>query len=192
MNEITDLAVVGAGPSGMMAAIKAASDGRNVILIEKNSSAGRKLLITGNGRCNLTNTVPTNEFLKKFNKKGNFLRTAFSRFTNSDLMEFFESRGLKLKVEEDGRVFPETDESKSVLEVLLKEIKRRSVTIMYNSRLRSIDVTQNGFKLTINKDEVVMARNVIVATGGVSYRKTGSDGDGHRIAEETGHSVTPL
>ncbi len=192
MNEITDLAVVGAGPSGMMAAIKAASDGKKVILIEKNSSAGRKLLITGNGRCNLTNTVPMNEFLKKFNKKGNFLRTAFSRFTNNDLMEFFQTRGLKLKVEANGRVFPETDESKSVLEVLLKELKRRHVTIRYNSRLSSIENTNDGFKLIINNDDIVRARNVIIATGGVSYRKTGSDGDGHRIAEEIGHRVTSL
>jgi predicted Rossmann fold flavoprotein len=192
MNQIPDLAVIGAGPAGMMAAITAASYGKTVILIEKNSSAGKKLLITGNRRCNLTNTVPMNEFIKKFQKKGNFLRTAFSRFTNRDLMEFFESRGLKLKVEDNGRVFPETDESKSVLEILLKELKRRSVRIMYNQRLNSVETVNEGFKLFLDNNDPVMARNVVLATGGVSYRATGSDGDGHKIAEQTGHSVTAL
>jgi len=188
----TDLAVIGAGPSGMMAAITAASYGNKVILIERNSSAGKKLLITGNGRCNLTNTVPMNEFIKKFQRKGNFLRSAFSRFTNKDLMEFFESKGLKLKVEDTGRVFPQTDDSKSVLEILLKELKRRSVKVMYNHRLNSIETTNGGFRLKFDQNDDIMANNVILATGGVSYKTTGSDGDGHKIAGKTGHNITAL
>ena len=191
MNQNVDVAVIGAGPAGMMAAITAASNSQKVILFEKNSSAGKKLLITGNGRCNITNTVAMNEFIKKFQKKGSFLRTALSRFNNTDLMEFFESRGLKLKVENDGRVFPETDASKSVLEILLKELKKESVRVMYNHKLDSIKTMDDGFLLEFdqNKD---LVRKVILATGGVSYSTTGSDGDGHRIAEETGHTITAL
>lgn len=191
MNQ-TEIAVIGAGPAGIMAAITAASHDHRVTLFERNSSPGKKLLLTGNGRCNLTNTVPMNEFIKKFQKRGNFLRTAFSTFTNTDLMEFFESRGLKLKVEDDGRVFPVTDKSKSVLEILLKELKKKSVKVIYNHRLHSIETIKEGFKLTFDQNDTFIARNVILATGGVSYVTTGSDGDGHKIAEESGHSITSL
>jgi len=190
--QIIDLAVVGAGPAGMMAAITAASNGNSVILIEKNGSAGKKLLITGNGRCNLTNTASMNDFLKKFQKKGSFLRTAFTRFTNKDLMDFFESRGLKLKVESDGRVFPVTDKSNDVLNLLLKELKKLSVTIKYSTRVVSVHPEHDGFVLKLDNVRDVRAKNVILATGGISYKVTGSDGDGHLIAKETGHNITAL
>jgi predicted Rossmann fold flavoprotein len=192
MNQIIDLAVVGAGPAGMMAAITAASNGKRVILIEKNGSAGKKLLITGNGRCNLTNTVSMNDLLKKFQKKGSFLRTAFTKFTNNDLMNFFESRGLKLKVESDGRVFPVTDNSSDVLNILLKELKKRHVTIRYNTQVDSVQYDSKGFMLELDDGGDILAKNVVLATGGISYSATGSDGDGHKIAEETGHKVTAL
>lgn len=188
----TDLVVVGAGPAGMMAAITASYNGKTVILIEKNSSAGKKLLITGNGRCNLTNTAPVNQVLKKFEKKGSFLRTAFSNFTNQDLMNFFESRGLKLKVENDGKVFPVTDNSRDVLEILLKELKNQTVTPMYNTRVVSVHSDIDGFTLKLDNGRYVWARNVVLATGGVTYRATGSSGDGHKFAEETGHKITAL
>ncbi len=192
MNQIIDLAVVGAGPAGMMAAITAASNGNRVILIEKNGSAGKKLLITGNGRCNLTNTVSMNDLLKKFQKKGSFLRTAFTKFTNNDLMNFFESRGLKLKVESDERVFPVTDNSSDVLNILLKELKKRHVTIRYNTQVDSVQYDSKGFMLELDDGGDILAKNVVLATGGISYSATGSDGNGHKIAEETGHKVTAL
>lgn len=192
MNQIIDLAVVGAGPSGMMAAITAATNGNRVVLIEKNSSAGKKLLITGHGRCNLTNNAPINQILKKFQKKGSFLRTAFMRYTNQDLIKFFESRGLKLKVESDGRVFPVTDNSRDVLELLLKELKKLSVTIRYSTRVVSVKPDTDGFWINLDNGKNILAKNVVLATGGISYRDTGSDGDGHKIAEETGHKITPL
>lgn len=192
MNQIVDLAVVGAGPAGMMAAITAASNGNTVILIEKNGSAGKKLLITGNGRCNLTNTASMNDFLKKFQKKGSFLRTAFTRFTNTDLTNFFESRGLKLKVESDGRVFPVTDKSMDVLNLLLKELKKHHVNIKYNTRVVSVFKNHDGFRINFNNGSGVKAKNVVLATGGISYKTTGSDGDGHEIARETGHNITEL
>jgi predicted Rossmann fold flavoprotein len=191
MNHNVDVAVIGAGPAGMMAAITAARNGDRVILFERNSSAGKKLLLTGNGRCNLTNTAPMNEFIKKFQKRGSFLRTALSRFNNTDLMEFFKSRGLELKIEDNGRVFPETDDSRSVLEILLKELKNRRVNVKYNHRLKSIKILDEGFILRFDEDEF-KAGKVILATGGVSYTATGSDGDGHRIADKTGHNITAL
>ena len=126
-SDVYDVAVVGAGPAGMMAAITAASNGHKVILIERNSSAGRKLLLTGNGRCNLTNTASLKEFLNKFGRRGSFLRSAFSTFSNQDLIDFFESRGMEFKVEEGGRVFPVTDDSKSVLKILDVSMKKNGV-----------------------------------------------------------------
>jgi predicted Rossmann fold flavoprotein len=192
MNKIIDLAVVGAGPAGMMAAITASSNGNSVILIEKNNSAGKKLLITGNGRCNLTNTKPMNDFLKKFQKKGSFLRSAFTALTNNDLIDFFETRGLKLKVESDGRVFPVTDNSRDVLGILLKELKKQFVNIRYSTTVVSVHQDPQGFRLILDHGEDIMAKNVVLATGGVSYSATGSDGEGHKIAEETGHNITAL
>lgn len=193
--DINDLAVVGAGPAGMMAAITAASNGHQVTLIERNPALGRKLLLTGNGRCNLTNTAPLKELLDKFGRKGSFLRSAFSSFSNTDLMEFFESRGLEFKVEEGGRVFPVTDDSKSVLKILETSIRKNGVNIVYNARLQNIKIPQKqdgNFILKFDYNTVIKAKKVILATGGASYSATGSSGDGFRIAEETGHGVTPL
>ncbi|MGB8234210.1 MAG: NAD(P)/FAD-dependent oxidoreductase [Methanobacterium sp.] len=194
-NDIYDVAVVGAGPAGMMAAITAASNGHKVILIERNSSSGRKLLLTGNGRCNLTNTASLKEFLNKFGRRGSFLRSAFSTFSNHDLIDFFESRGLEFKVEEGGRVFPVTDDSKSVLKILDVSMKKNGVNIFYNARLQSIKLPlklDGIFMLQFAYNTMIKARKVILATGGGSYSETGSSGDGFRIAEQTGHGVTPL
>ncbi len=194
-NDIYDVAVVGAGPAGMMAAITAASNGHKVILIEKNSSAGRKLLLTGNGRCNLTNTASLKELLNKFGRRGSFFRTAFSKFSSKDLVGFFASRGLKFKIEDGGRVFPITDDSKSILKILELSMKKNGVKTVYNARLQSIKkpLKLNGsFKLKFAYNTIIQSEKVILATGGASYTETGSSGDGFRIAEETGHGVTPL
>ena len=194
-SDVYDVAVVGAGPAGMMAAITAASNGHKVILIERNSSAGRKLLLTGNGRCNLTNTASLKEFLNKFGRRGSFLRSAFSTFSNQDLIDFFESRGMEFKVEEGGRVFPVTDDSKSVLKILDVSMKKNGVKLFYNARLQSIKLPlklKGIFMLQFAYNTVIKAQKVILATGGASYSETGSSGDGFRIAEQTGHGVTPL
>ncbi len=193
--DLHDIAVVGAGPAGMMAAITASSHGKDVVLIERNPSPGKKLLITGNGRCNLTNTAPSKELLAKFGRRGSFLRSAFSSFTSKDLIEFFESRGLDLKVEEGGRVFPVTDDSRSVLNVLNGALKKNRVKLIYNARLLDIKPPKNkkgSFKLKFDYNTVINTKKVIIATGGASYTATGSTGDGFRIAGETGHGVTPL
>jgi predicted Rossmann fold flavoprotein len=193
--DVYDVAVVGAGPAGMMAAITAASNGHNVILIERNSSAGKKLLLTGNGRCNITNKASLKEFLNKFGRRGSFLRSAFSIFSSQDLVDFFESRGLEFKVEEGGRLFPVTDDSRSVLKILEASMKKNGVKIIYNARIQSIKIpvkTGGSFKLKYGYNAIIESERVILATGGLSYKGTGSSGDGLRIAEETEHGVTPL
>ena len=194
-SDMYDVAVVGAGPAGMMAAITASSNGNKVILIERNSSAGQKLLLTGNGRCNLTNTASMKDLVDKFGKRGSFFRSAFSSLSNQDLMEFFESRGLEFKVEDGGRVFPVTDDSRSILKVLESSLKKNGVKIFYDARLQSIKTpakSRDIFKLKVAYNTVIVARKVILATGGASYTETGSTGDGFRIALDTEHGVTPI
>jgi predicted Rossmann fold flavoprotein len=194
-NDIYDVAVVGAGPAGMMAAITAASNGSKVILLERNSAAGQKLLLTGNGRCNLTNTASMKELLDKFGRRGSFFRSAFSSLSSQDLLEFFEDRGLEFKVEENGRVFPVTDDSKSVLKILDSSMKKNGVKIVYNARLQSIKTPSKDkdiFKLKYAYNTYIMAKKIILATGGASYTETGSTGDGFRIALDTEHGVTPI
>lgn len=190
-----DVVVVGGGPAGMMAAIQAAKFKRKVLLIEKNESLGKKLLITGSGRCNITNTAELNDFTKKFGKRGAFLRSAFSSFSNMDLIDFFKSRGLDFKVEGAGRVFPVTDDSKSVLNVLKECLNVNGVKIMYNACLSGVKNINGSFRLDLNLENggaCVNAEKVILATGGASYRATGSTGDGFPIAEKFGHEVKPL
>jgi len=192
--ELYDLAVIGAGPAGMMAAITATSNGLNTILIERNSAPGRKLLLTGNGRCNLTNKASLKEFIEKFGRRGSFLRTAFSKFSNKDLIEFFEIRGLEFKEEEGGRLFPVTDDARSVLKILETSMKKLGVKTVYNTRLTKIQKIEkkNIFIIKLDYNTVLKAKKVILATGGLSYQETGSSGDGFRIAEELQHGVTPL
>jgi len=190
-----DVAVVGGGPAGIMAAIRAAELKKDVVLIERNDSLGKKLLITGSGRCNITNTADTTEFIKKFGKKGSFLRSAFKSFSNMDVMEFFKSKGLDLKVEDGGRVFPVTDDAGSVLNLLKACLKESGVSVLYNYRLSRIDLQGNGdetsFKLNFENSSF-MASRVVLATGGASYPVTGSTGDGFRMASELGHTIVPL
>ena len=140
------IVVVGAGPAGMMSAIRASEQKQPVTLIEKNSSCGKKLLLSGKGRCNLTNTCDLDAFIERFSGGGAFLRDAFKKFFYSDLMRFFQERGLKLKVERQLRVFPLTDRSYSVLNVLKQALQRNKVNIMYNSILKDIFVANNQVK----------------------------------------------
>lgn len=190
-----DVAVVGGGPAGIMAAIHAAELKKDVVLIERNDSLGRKLLITGSGRCNLTNTAETSEFIEKFGRKGSFLRSAFKSFSNKDTMEFFKSRGLNLKVEDGGRVFPVTDDADSVLNLLRSCLKEAGVSILYDHRLSHVDVLGNedetSFKLNFDNSSL-KAKCVVISTGGASYPATGSTGDGFRVASELGHRILPL
>ncbi|AUB56419.1 MULTISPECIES: NAD(P)/FAD-dependent oxidoreductase [Methanobacterium] len=190
--KIYDIAVIGAGPAGCMAAIQGAQMGNKVILLERNEKIGHKLLLTGNGRCNLTNTANLKVFLEKFGKKGAFYRDAFTKFSNQDLMDFFKSNGLELKVEEEGRVFPVTENAKSVVDVLEKVLDEYRVKILYNYRIKQLQKISKVFKLSSAAHELITAHKVIIATGGVTYKFTGSTGDGLDIAKLLGHHITEL
>jgi predicted Rossmann fold flavoprotein len=185
--------VVGGGPAGIFAAIRAARLNQNVILIEKNATLGKKLLISGKGRCNLTNTCDLEAFLARFSKSGQFLRDAFKKFFNRELMDFFELRGLKLKVERQERVFPQTDRSASVLEVLKKELDNARVKVLLNSEFKDLIVQDSCVKGVVLSDgKFISAQRVIMATGGASYPGTGSDGSAFEIIKRWNHHVTDL
>lgn len=187
------IVVVGAGPAGMMAAIRAGELSQDVTLIEKNPVLGKKLLLSGKGRCNLTNLCDIDLFLSRFSANAEFLRDAFKKFFNRELMQFFEKRGLELKVERQQRVFPATDRSDSVLDVLKKELEKNKVKIIYKAQLKDIFLKDGAVKgLLLSEGTVLSAEKIILATGGISYKITGSTGEALKIAEGLGHSVVPL
>ena len=187
-----DIAVIGGGAAGAMAAIRAGQLKKRVVLIERNDSIGKKILITGKGRCNLTNLTDVSVFIEKFGKQGEFLRTAFHTFFNEDLIYFFRAFGLETKVERQNRVFPVTDKASSVLEALKKALNESGVEIIYNTRI--IEIAKGGdlFKLAAEDGREINAKRVIMAAGGASYRATGSTGDGFNMAEKLGHKIIPL
>jgi hypothetical protein len=186
--------VIGGGASGMMAAWKAAESGKSVLLIEKNKILGKKLLISGKGRCNLTNAEDNLEtFISHFGPTGPFLYNAFSRFFNQDLINFFERRGLELKIERGGRVFPASERASSVVDVFRKYLKEGGVDIIYNSKVEGILSEEKRIRgIKLDNTESISAPKVILATGGLSYPSTGSTGDGFKILEKLGHTIIPL
>ncbi len=186
--------VIGGGASGMLAAIAAARNGHKVELFEKNEKLGKKLYITGKGRCNLTNACDRDTFFRQVVSNPKFLYTAFYQFNNQDTMDFFEQLGLPLKVERGNRVFPVSDRSSDVIGALKRELENRKVTVHYHSEVNGI-LTENGqFRGLSIKDDPKerMADAVIIATGGLSYPSTGSTGDGYAFAKAMGHTVTSL
>ncbi|QHQ62193.1 aminoacetone oxidase family FAD-binding enzyme [Anaerocolumna sedimenticola] len=186
--------VVGGGAAGMLAAIFAARNKNQVILLEKNEKLGKKLYITGKGRCNLTNACDMDDLFQNVVTNPKFLYGAFYSYSNFDVINFFEEIGLKTKIERGNRVFPESDKSSDVLAVLLKELKQLGVDIRYNCEASEIILKDNSFcgvKIK-NNPEMIHGDKVIIATGGLSYPATGSTGDGYRFAKEMGHSVTKL
>ena len=187
---IYDGIVIGGGPAGMFAAITAAGQGQRVLLLEANDRLGKKLLITGKGRCNVTNHCGADEVLRNVPRNGRFLYSAMDAFPPERIMHFFEENGCPLKTERGNRVFPVSDRSVSVLECLQKKMKATGVTVK-NARVRSI-LTEDG-KVTGVKtaNECIRASWVILATGGVSYPATGSTGDGYDMAAALGHTIIP-
>lgn len=182
--------VIGGGPAGLMAAITAASSGERVLLLERNNRLGKKLLITGKGRCNVTNNCSVDEILKNIPRNGRFLYSAFNAFTAEDVINFFERNGCALKTERGNRVFPVTDKSQSILECLLKKIQDLNVEIC-NERVSEI-LIRNGRAVGVLCGKNAYYSNwVVLATGGLSYPSTGSTGDGYEMAERCGHSIVP-
>jgi len=177
----------------MMAAIRARSFGREVTLLEKKSTLGNKLLLSGKGRCNLTNTEELPHFLKRFSQNGDFLRDAFKKFFNQELMSFFEERGLKLKVERQQRVFPQSDRSFSILNILENELAKSGVQVICRSKVVDLMVASGQVKgVRLENGQSIGADRVILAAGGASYSFTGSDASGINIAKKLGHTIVPL
>jgi hypothetical protein len=190
-NTIFDVAVIGAGPAGLMAAARAAELGARVVLLEKNDSAGKKLLLTGNGRCNLTNAeFDLRRLVAHYGKNGDFLFHAFSVFGPKETVSFFEKLGVKTKIEEAGRVFPKSDRSADVLKALMDYAEENKVIIRYNSRVAGIDRQGEAIdKLVLDGGNTIEAKNYIFCTGGRSYPSTGSAGDGFEWAKSLGHNI---
>ena len=182
--------VIGGGPAGMFAAITAAQQGAKVLLLERNDRLGKKLLITGKGRCNVTNNCSSQEVLQNTPRNGRFLYSAMTAFPPEKTMAFFEDRGCALKTERGNRVFPVTDKAVSILDCLQQELRRQNVTVK-TARVRQI-VTQDGVAVGVKTQlETICAKWIILATGGASYPTTGSTGDGYAMAEELGHTIIP-
>lgn len=205
--------VVGAGPAGMMAAITARKNGHEVILLEKMRSVGRKLSITGKGRCNITNMTTMDNFIKNVPGNGKFLYSVFSKYSNNDLLEYLHSIGIKTKVERGERVFPVSDNAFEIIDALKKEMDRLSIKVIVNSKVEKIITTSNvdidvrndkndntknnNFKCKVfgvlvsngNENKEYKCDKLIIATGGKSYPLTGSTGDGYELAKEVGHTI---
>ena len=189
--------VIGGGPAGMMAAITSAKQGNNVILLEKMKTCGRKLLITGKGRCNITSSLPMDKFIENIPENGKFLYSAFKNFTNQDIIMMLKNNNVLVKEERGNRIFPVSDKSMDVLKAFENEMKKNNVKIYTETEVEEIQ-TENGSVckvIYINKNshkEEISADKVILATGGKSYPLTGSTGDGYKIAKKLGHNVTKI
>ena len=189
---MAEVAIVGGGPAGLMAAISAAENGADVLVLEKMPAPGRKILITGKGRCNFTNRCEIADFPKFFPNNGAFLYSALRAFDNQDLIDFLAAHGVPSKVERGGRLFPVSDKAVDVVDALVKTARQAGVRIQTSRPVQSIRVADGRVSGVVAGLETAPADAVILATGGLSYPGTGSTGDGYRVAKELGHSVTPL
>lgn len=190
-SNIYDVLVIGAGPAGMFAAITAAGNGASVIIAERNEKVGRKLAITGKGRCNVTNNCDAETVMKNLPKNPKFMYSALDAFPPSETMAFFEGEGVPLKTERGNRVFPVSDKAYDIVDALFFKMKRLGVNIV-NTRVNEVTAENGHVTGALTENGIITAKNVIIATGGMSYPVTGSTGDGYRFAEALGHTVTQL
>lgn len=189
MNKII---VIGGGPAGMLAAVSAAGDDTKVILLEKNDKLGKKLFITGKGRCNITNSADTSVIMKNIMTNPKFMYSALESYDNNDIIRDIESFGCKVKEERGGRMFPVSDHSSDVIKALSNMLDNAGVDVRLRSEVKKIDKTSHGFDVFFSNGKKENADAVIVATGGISYAATGSTGDGFEFAKSLGHTVTDL
>lgn len=184
--------VIGGGPSGMMAAINAAKN-NDVVLVEKNNKLGKKMFISGKGRCNITNSKDISEFFDYIPRNPNFLYSSLYSFTNNDTINFFNNLKVKLKVERGDRVFPESDKSSDLIGAMEKELLRKKVVIKLNSQVIKFICRENRIESVQLQDNSIMKGDYfILCTGGMSYPQTGSTGDGYKMAKDLGHTITPI
>ena len=186
------IVVIGGGAAGLMAAVIAGREGARVILLEKMNMVGKKMGITGKGRCNITNSADISDFIKNTPGNGKFLYGAYERFSNVDLLALLHEWGLKTKVERGGRVFPESDSALEVRNLFMKMLKKYNVTVHLNEAVTKIVTKDNVVTGVVTTKESYACEAVIIATGGASYPLTGSTGDGYRLAEGVGHSITDI
>ncbi len=184
--------VIGGGPAGMMAAITAAENGNEVTILEKMPSFGKKLLITGKGRCNITSSLYMSEFIKNTPGNGKFLYSAFQNYTNADIIEFLRKQGLEVKEERGNRIFPVTDKSIDVLNCFKKRIDELKIKYKLETMVEKILIKNNEVLGVRTNREIIQTDKIILATGGKSYPLTGSTGDGYKIAKDLGHTIIPI
>jgi predicted Rossmann fold flavoprotein len=188
-----DVIVIGGGPSGLMAAIAAGESGAKVLLIDKGEKLGRKLAISGGGRCNVTNRLPIEEIIKHIPGNGRFLYSAFSLFNNEDIITFFKKLGIELKEEDHGRMFPVSDKSQSVIDALLQRISKLRIKVLTNRPVKTVHYHDGHVKsVQLKNGESYETHAVVIAVGGRSVPHTGSTGDGYAWAEKAGHTITEL
>jgi len=188
-----DVVVIGGGPSGLMAAIAAGEKKAKVLLLDKGNKLGRKLAISGGGRCNVTNRLPIDEIIKHIPGNGRFLYSAFSEFSNEDIIKFFENLGIQLKEEDHGRMFPVTDKAQSVVDALISELRRLNVEVRTNEPVKDVHYNEKQVQsVELVSGEKILTKSVVLAVGGKSVPHTGSTGDGYAWAEKAGHTITEL
>ncbi len=187
-----DICIIGGGPAGIMAAGAAKSKHDRVLILEKNNQLGKKLFITGKGRCNITNTCPIEDFFDNIVSNKRFLYSSLYTFSNESIINLLNEYGLRTKVERGNRVFPESDKSSDVLKAFQKYLNEKGVKVRLNSNVSHIQYTGEDFNIYINEGEMVTCKKLIIATGGKSYPATGSTGDGYNFAKSLGHTITDL
>ena len=185
-----DVAIVGGGPAGLFSAIMCARSGLRVMILEKNKDFGRKLLLTGAGKCNLTQDAPIEDFLERYGKNGKYLKHALLSYTNKDLMDFFIGYGMKFVTGDNGKIFPRSMKAQDILDVLLRECQQHNVQMLTGTTVTNI-LDDDGFRIETSND-TYSSKHVIVATGGMSYPHTGSTGDGQAFAKSLGHKIIPM
>ncbi|WP_010651428.1 NAD(P)/FAD-dependent oxidoreductase [Oceanobacillus massiliensis] len=187
-----DVIVIGGGPSGLMAAISAAEHGAKTMLLEKGSKLGKKLAISGGGRCNVTNRLPQEEVIKHIPGNGKFLYSAFSIFNNYDIIDFFENMGVALKEEDHGRMFPVSNSAKSVVDALIHKLSELHVTVKMNTKVEAVHYDDSMHTVILSDGKKIDTKAIVIAAGGKAVPHTGSTGDGYAWAKKAGHTITEL
>ncbi len=191
MNKVYDVAIVGAGAAGLFTAVHCAKRGKSVILYDKNKYPGRKLRITGKGRCNICNYSDNDNILKNIVHNEKFMYSSLNNYSANDLIKFFNDNGVKTKVERGNRVFPQSDDAMEIIEMFKKLIKDLNIEFKNESTVKNLEKNEDLFKIVSNSG-VDYAKNLVIACGGMSYKVTGSNGDGYKLAQKFGHSIKPI